>query len=104
MIGLAVIFDSKLPVAVEGKGNRGICPAVKDRLFEHTPAIKQGIGGRFKIRRVAAKIYENNVTPYMGPDADQRVIAMLNAVQRVYAGPADMGRAAQVPSRSYDQL
>ena len=31
----------------------------------------------------------------MGPDADQRIIAMLNAVQCVYAGPADMGRAAQ---------
>ena len=97
VIGLAVILDGELPVAVEREADRGIGAGMDKRLLEFPPAFDQRRGGLLEGRGLAADIHEDDIAPQMRANADQRQVACLDAVMAVDVGPADMRRAAQIP-------
>ena len=97
VIGFAIILDRQLPVALKREADRGIRAPVEDRLIKFTPPRHQTVCIGLEIRGRATNIHKNNIAPDMRTHRDQRIVAMLHAVERINAGAANMRCPLQCP-------
>src|SRR5690606_27279699 len=103
VIGLAVIFDRELPVAIDGELEAADVTGVADLTHvEIAPAFRQPRAEGFERFRVATQIDEDHVPENHVADRLQAMFGLVETGYLVDMRAADMGGCQQLPVEIVD--